>query len=163
MPVERVEWVCPGCQRRYAIPASAPTPALCPSCQQARRAEGAADSAAEIEPAPVVIPPLVETPMPRGVAHRSSLAAPHAVKYPALRSIAFGYKVLSALLALASLAALLFAIYGAVTIKDAGDRTMAIYVGLGVFVGGGLAAVFHLAAAELIHVAIDIEENTRRH
>jgi hypothetical protein len=35
MPIERIQWTCPVCKRRYAIPATAPTPARCPQCRQA--------------------------------------------------------------------------------------------------------------------------------
>jgi hypothetical protein len=35
MPIERIQWTCPVCKRRYAIPATAPTPARCPQCREA--------------------------------------------------------------------------------------------------------------------------------
>jgi hypothetical protein len=36
MTVQRVQWTCPICGRRYAIPATAATPARCPECERAR-------------------------------------------------------------------------------------------------------------------------------
>lgn len=37
MPIQRVEWTCPGCRRKFAIPATAATPSLCPDCRQVDR------------------------------------------------------------------------------------------------------------------------------
>ena len=33
MAIERIEWQCPQCERRYAIPANLPRPTSCPKCQ----------------------------------------------------------------------------------------------------------------------------------
>lgn len=34
MPVNRRVWACPGCQRRFRIPADRPDPHLCPGCSE---------------------------------------------------------------------------------------------------------------------------------
>ena len=46
MTIERIQWTCPICKRRYAIPATAPTPSRCPQCRQAE--EEAASSARSV-------------------------------------------------------------------------------------------------------------------
>src|SRR5579862_5633394 len=55
MPVERIQWTCPVCKRRYAIPATAPTPARCPQCRQAEE-----QAAARVVHAPVLAEAIVE-------------------------------------------------------------------------------------------------------
>lgn len=71
------------------------------------------------------------------------------------------YRALAGILALASVGGLLYAIYAAVTLKEAAERTPAITGSLAVFIGGGLLAALHLVLAELIRLALALEERSR--
>lgn len=53
MAVKRVEWQCPACSRRYAIPADLPRPTLCPKCQAAQNEK--VEQAEQVETSPPVI------------------------------------------------------------------------------------------------------------
>ncbi len=179
MPVKRVEWECPGCKRRFAIPAEVPTPQLCPQCQAAPPSPTPSPTLPatpqvppsgideiDVEEENVTLPQLDVGDVPSFQLGPQRTRAIHPGepvrrKYPTLRMIASLYKLLAALLAVGALAGLFRALMTAFNAEDFAGRTASIMVGLYVFGGGIFAAVGLLAAAELIHVLLDIEENTR--
>lgn len=75
-------------------------------------------------------------------------------KYPALKTIAGIYVILSAIVGLASVAA---AIYFSTRTSDTG-----IIIGVSIIVGGAITVLLLAAASELIKLFIDIEHNTRQ-
>lgn len=210
MAVKRIQWVCPRCRRRYAIPETAPTPELCPSCQ----AEGVSTSAPPSREAPpkptspsrkasaVSIetdnpfisepppsprppqttpppqpppsaapePPLPIEPLqfeePAGPPQAYTLEEPQPTytrkKYPALQAVSLAYRGLAYLASVGCFLGLLMAVVRAVTDDPSPARTVGIIQGLVIFAGGALSTLTFLAFSELIRLAIDIEENTRR-
>jgi hypothetical protein len=68
MTVDRIQWTCPVCKRRFAIPATAPTPTRCPQCRQAEEAAAAR--------APVLVEAVVET-IERPSVERTSIERPN--------------------------------------------------------------------------------------
>jgi hypothetical protein len=71
------------------------------------------------------------------------------------------YRALAVLLAVASVGGILYAIYATVALKEAAERGGAIAGGMALFIVGALAAGLHFVIAELIRVALAIEERTR--
>ena len=94
---------------------------------------------------------------------RSLPSATRDRRYPALRIIAFLFKILAALTAIGgaitglSAASISSSLPNAPGIGPAGSA-----IGWIIFLGGLCYALFLWASAEMIHVLIDIEENTRR-
>ncbi|HXY35420.1 MAG TPA: hypothetical protein VEI07_14410 [Planctomycetaceae bacterium] len=85
MAVERIQWTCPVCKRRYAIPATAPTPARCPQCRQAEE-----QSKARGVHAPVLAEAIAE-PLEQAEEESSSALAPaFSVRPPPLGSSSSG-------------------------------------------------------------------------
>jgi hypothetical protein len=175
MAVERIEWTCPGCERRYAIPSNAPKPALCPSCQSSQKSADVAPnpaapssqgSAPALPPARNKEPePIVEvSPFDRlaelDTGPRRSVSR-GTKRYPALRAIAFWYRILAGLAGLGAIIGLIYALLSAVSDSTAAERTTHIILGLASFGSGVVGGVTLLAFGELIQVVIDIEENTR--
>lgn len=169
MAVARVEWQCPGCERRFAIRADMETPKLCPQCRaqsgtaakpgapgtaSARdAAESEFASFPELTPQPprdVVSPPEIETP---------SAAPPR--KYPALKFLSMFYKVFAVLIALGGVTALVTAVVTAFTVEDTSPLIAGILLQLAGFVGSLFVAVTLYAFGELVQLLIDIEWNTR--
>lgn len=171
MAVPRVEWQCPGCERRFAIRADIETPDLCPQCRAeaaAPKSRAAAEASVRDAPdvpeetAPASFP--VFTPSAPAV---DELSAPQIEtsgplrKYPALKLLSVVYKVFAALIAVGGLVTLVIAVIGAFTIKDPTTRVAGILLQLGGFVGSVFVAVTLYAFGELIQLLIDIESNTR--
>jgi hypothetical protein len=172
MTIERIQWTCPVCQRRYMIPASAPKPSRCPQCRQSdqeiafvpptpAKQEGVVEPAAEI-PALAALA-AIQNEVVEEAAHGHSTVAPAARRdYPFLRPLALVYTVLAALAAIGAFAALLFGLRAAFVMELNAARTVAIFEAIGFFVGGLVVAVNFFTLRELIYVVLDIEENTRR-
>jgi len=183
MALKRVEWTCPGCGKRYAIPAHVPEPKLCPTCRSRPPAPVEAADAPFLDPPPmmpVVIdtsprieiePPDIEIPqfetepppiVPMPI--RSPLPARAVIRkrYPALRVVIVCYKFLAALVAIGALAGVVAAIVAVATTEASPERTINILAGLGSFAAGLIGAVTLFAFGELIQVQLDIEENTRK-
>jgi len=182
MPVERIQWTCPICKRRYAIPATAPTPSRCPQCRQA-----AEDAAAQLIHAPVLaeaIPepveqanePIYPAPPLSALAAIQMEVAEEASRGPAtpipvsryatggfdwLGTIAVIYTVLAGLAVVGGFAGLLFGLRSAFVLEATPARTFAILYALGAFVGGLVLALTFFAFREVIRLLLTIEENTR--
>ncbi len=171
MAVKRIQWVCPNCRRRYAIPEDAPTPKLCPDCQTAPPPTAAEDPRAAVpEPGPESVTPpsplgpeqfQFEEPGSSAVQFADRSRSSGRKRYPALRAISFWYKILSGLAAVGAVFGLFYAVMAAVSTEATAERTNQIVGGLIALAGGLVSAVTLLACAELIRVVIDIEENTR--
>jgi hypothetical protein len=71
------------------------------------------------------------------------------------------YRALAALLAVGAIGSLVYAIFAAVTLQDAAERSSAVGLSIVAFVLATLAAGLHLVIAELVRVALAIEERTR--
>ena len=69
---------------------------------------------------------------------------------------------LAAILALGSVGSLLYSIYAAVALKEAAERTTAIWGSLALFLGSGLLALLHFVLAELVRLGLELEERTRQ-
>ncbi len=115
MPVERIQWTCPVCKRRFAIPATAPTPSRCPQCREVEEKAAArvvhapvlAEAIAEpVERANEPEPRITPAPVAAAVAPLSALAAiqlevaeeasrgPTVTVAPAVRYTARSFKIL---------------------------------------------------------------------
>lgn len=171
MAVARVEWQCPGCERRFAIRADMETPDLCPQCRA-----GAGASATRVVPdsrsvrdgsgseSAAGFPDFAPDEPLREVVPPPQFEAPSAAplrKYPALKVLSVVYKVLAVLTAVGGVVALVIAVVGAFTIEDASLRAAGILLQLGAFVGSLFVAVTLYAFGELVELLIDIEWNTR--
>lgn len=168
MAVPRVEWECPECGRRYAIRADMPTPAACPQCLPPESAathiehplsssRAAATTSAPSSDAAVT----ADTDAAPFAASRLP-ASDRAPRYRALRLLSVILRILAALTFVASVAALTLMLLAAFRIQNPDLRTTAILTHLATFGGTLLMAVLLWATAELIHLLIDIEANTRR-
>ena len=106
MAIERIEWQCPQCERRYAIPADLPRPSLCPKCQPDETqptATAVATSAGVIDLAPPSLGDDVAFETPKG--ERDTGADRYRRKYPVLRIISLFYRCLAAVIILATVVA----------------------------------------------------------
>lgn len=170
MAVARVEWQCPGCERRFAIRADMETPELCPQCR-AQTGTGANDSAADPRGVPDGSGNSLATPFPDfSPAEPPGDVVPPRVppqsavplrKYPALKILSVVYKVLAVLIALGGLVALIVAVVQAFTAEETSIRSAVILMQLGGFVASLFVAVTMYASGELVQLLIDIEWNTR--
>jgi hypothetical protein len=185
MTIQRVQWTCPICNRRYAIPATAPTPARCPQCER-DRARGPSSSETE-SIARALIPDEEEEaeaePDDEQVANElSALAAiqlevaEEAVRGPTVSApvirrsrptsrifdvLSLVYTVLAGLAVVAAFGGLLFGLRAAFVMELTPLRTMAIFQAIGAFCGGLVAAFVFYSMREIIRLLVDIEENTR--
>ncbi|MBT6155570.1 MAG: hypothetical protein HOL01_03000 [Planctomycetaceae bacterium] len=167
MAIERIEWQCPQCERRYAIPANLPRPTLCPKCQS--------DDEQPAAPA-VTQQPVVTLPDDSGLApplradvefetlsgKQASGADHYRRKYSALRVISLFYRCLAAVIILAAVVAFVAGVAAVFQADDQSERWAAVGIGLGSLVGGAFWSVTVLAFAELIKLMLDIEQNTRQ-
>jgi hypothetical protein len=182
MTVDRIQWTCPGCKRRFAIPATAPTPTRCPQCRQAEEA-----AAARAVKAPVLVEAVVEAIEHSGdvekrstpisalaaiqleVAEEASRGTPMVApvvrhtspSFKVLEAIATIYTVLAGLAVVGAFAGLIFGLRAAFVMEANQARTYAIFYALGEFGAGLVAALGFYAFREVIHVLLTIEENTR--
>ncbi|MEX2287727.1 MAG: hypothetical protein WD648_11600 [Planctomycetaceae bacterium] len=175
-PAKRVEWTCPGCGKRYAIPAHMPEPRLCPQCRNRGASLGeavAAEYPLPSEPAPMGFPIDVEPPeidrsvpefepptipLPTRRPKRSTLRK----RYPILRTIALCYKVLAAIVGLGAIVGIGISITATTTVEASPERTNQIIAGLVTFGAGVVLAILFWTFSEVIHLLLDIEETTRR-
>ncbi len=181
MAVERVQWQCPQCDRRYAIPSHLPKPELCPKCQVDDERYDAIASAEDpskkrrppdsttintpnvtFPPAPAEPPDLRPAAVETAADDRTWLTARYRRKYPALQTISFIYKCFAVFVFLASIAGFVYAIVSMVGAEGQSQRWNAAMLGMGALAGGVFGGVTLLASSELIRVLLDIERNTRR-
>ncbi len=190
MPIQRVEWTCPSCGKRYAIPATAKKPARCPECRQRGATAGAAAAfpgapvstpAATLPPAaPQLGPAPAATPLPEfafeepepavdvlpdfSAFERAPAAAAAPVmrrKYPALRTIALCYRIVALLVAVGTVVGVVALMVRAQALTSYVGTGGAILIGIGGMLIGLIVTLSLFACAEVIQLQLDIEENTR--
>jgi hypothetical protein len=182
MTMQRVQWTCPICHRRYAIPASAPTPARCPQCEKARARAPATPEPAlpsqgfhpreeedqeEDDPVADELSALAAIQLEVAEeAARGPVAASPVIRraYPSLRMldlISLVYAVLAGLSIVAAFGGLMFGLRAAFVMELTPLRTIAIFQAIGAFCGGLLMAFMFFSFREVIRLLVEIEENTR--
>jgi hypothetical protein len=177
MTIQRVQWTCPVCKRRYAIPATAPTPSRCPQCRQEE--EEAASRAAG--PAPIVrgeeetddqFPraglsalAAIQLEVAEEAARGPSVAAPilrHTERaLNTLRTLILVYTVVAGLAVVVAFGGLLYGLHAAFALPATHERTVLIFEAIAAFGGGLVAALVFFSLREVIRVLLAIEENTR--
>jgi hypothetical protein len=178
MTMQRIQWTCPICKRRYAIPATAPTPSRCPECRVAEE-EGALrqgsvlaampdtddDSERHLETSALSALAAIQLEVAEEAARGPTVAAPVLRHVEAasktLRTVAQVYTVLSVIAVAAASGGLLYALHAAFALPANHERTVLILVGVAAFCGGLIAALTFYAFREVIGVLLGIEENTR--
>ncbi len=172
MSVERIEWQCPGCHRKFAIPSNQPRPKLCPHCQQTAQAVPRQPApspavAAHVSPAiaepevefaevPVATPPLgggASSPSPRPVKRR---------RYQELRTLSVVLKIMAGLIGFLMIGMLVENGRLVMETEEGDLRRYLVYQCLGTLIGGSTAVLLVYAFAVLLVVAADIEHNTRQ-
>ena len=161
MAIERIEWQCPQCERRYAIPSNLPRPSLCPKCQADDAERESTPPASTLPSAPEPTPPFrddvqFETPPgePDGGRYRR--------KYSTLRVISLFYRCLAGVILLATLIAFVSGLVAVLQADIQSQRWIALGMSLGSLVVGTFWSVTVLAFAELIQLMLDMEQNTRK-
>jgi hypothetical protein len=172
MTVARIEWQCPGCERKFAIPANQPRPKLCPHCQQ---------TATAIPKRPAQTPPIAayadepvieseldfnEAPPESSafVGGGGSLPSRPAKRrrYGELRSLSGVLKIMAGLIGLLTIVMLFESIHMLMDAPTGDVRRYLVYYSLGIMIGGATATISVYAFAVLLLMAMDIEHNTRR-
>jgi hypothetical protein len=175
MAVQRIEWQCPGCQRKFAIPNQQPRPKLCPNCQQnATAAQQRRPPAAATLPTPQSIPtpslpdPDLDfadyqtdpAPLLPGPPSQPSRPVKRR-RYEELRTISLWFKILAGLIAVV----LLLTLYGIgkqVLVLPPGElKILFVFYWFVTVVSGVTVILLVYAFAVLLLVAMDIEYNTR--
>lgn len=162
MAVQRIEWQCPGCQRKFAIPDQSPRPQLCPQCQKARPTRTApliTDEIDEEEDAFAAVPrtPLPEPPTPSGSPRRP--VKPR--RYEVLRTISLWFKILAGLIAFVFVIALVALGIRILQLAPGFEQRMLFFQWVVTSISGITIVLFVYAFAVLLVVAMDIEYNTR--
>lgn len=173
MAVERIEWQCPSCQRKFAIPSNQPRPKLCPHCQQTAtsiptRRPSNPSSPAPTFPSPQAIEPsfdpgeeLFDTLEDIGDPALDTSRPTGRRRYEILRTISSWFKVLA--IVVAALHALAFIGFGILIIQSPPDLRVELFVAAVLAMVYGVTLVLLLYAfAVLLLVAMDIEHNTHR-
>lgn len=182
MTIQRVQWTCPICNRRYAIPATAATPARCPQCERDRARGPSASETESIARALIPDETEEEAEDEPQASELSALAAiqlevaEEAVRGPTaaapvvrrgrptsrmLDLISLIYTVLAGLSVVVAFGALMFGLRAAFVMELTPLRTIAIFQSIGAFCGGLVTAFVFFSLREIIRVLVDIEENTR--
>jgi hypothetical protein len=179
--VQRVQWTCPICKRRYAIPATAPTPSRCPQCRQDevelpanavvsdavdRDAETEDVSADEMaENTGIAALAAIQLEVAEEAARGPTKAAP-IIRYTdrsqkTLRTLILVFAVLTGLAVVAAVFGLLNGLRVAYAMEATPARTEMIFKAIGALCGGIIAAIVFFTIREVIRILLDIEENTR--
>ncbi len=179
MTIQRIQWTCPICKRRYAIPATAPTPSRCPQCRQAQAEEEAgssgpsfpvaaqadSDEDEKLETAALSALAAIQLEVAEEAARGPTTAAPVMRRTERVSGllpiIAIVYTVLSGLAVVGAIVGLAFGLHAAFSLPPTPARTVVIFEAIGAFVGGLVSALTFFTFRELIHILLDIEENTR--
>lgn len=170
MAVQRVEWACPRCDRKYAIPAGQPQPKLCPKCQESPQ-----DTIVQPQQPPMVQPPVLQRQRPTAPAPSSPEAVPQfqpaprtsastirRKRYQDLRKVVTALKVLSAIVALGTL---IWTGYWLNLLFDsdiAEVRKGIANIVLHTLVGGAAMSLCLYAFGGALQILIDLEEHARR-
>jgi hypothetical protein len=177
MTIQRIQWTCPICKRRYAIPATAPTPSRCPQCRQAEEeaaasepgvpvlAEADSDEDEKFETAALSALAAIQLEVAEEAARGPTVTAPVMRRNERMSGIlpviAIIYTVLAGLAVVGAFAGLLFGLHAAFAMPATQLRTVVIFQAIGAFGGGLISALTFFTFRELIHILLDIEENTR--
>jgi hypothetical protein len=182
MTMQRIQWMCPICKRRYAIPATAPTPSRCPQCRQEEEAAAQAGGAIALALAEENTSDRLGSEDGTGGSALSALAAiqlevaEEAARGPSaatpiirhaeaasntLGTIALVYTVLAGLAVVVAFAGLLYGLHAAFALQATHERTVLIFEAIAAFGGGLVAALTFFTFREAIRILLDIEENTR--
>jgi hypothetical protein len=189
MTMQRIQWTCPICKRRYAIPATAPTPLRCPQCRQEEQEEqGDEESAARaggavslamtgkdaadrtgsedsIGSSALSALAAIQLEVAEEAARGPTVAAPvlrHAeAASNTLATIALVYTVLAGLAVVVAFAGLLYGLHAAFVMQATHERTVLIFQAIAAFGGGLVAALTFFTFREVIRILLDIEENIR--
>ena len=129
MTIQRIQWTCPICKRRYAIPATAPTPSRCPQCRQAEEeaaagepdvpvlAEAGSDEDEKFETAALSALAAIQLEVAEEAARGPTVAAPVMRRNERMSGIlpvvAIIYTVLAGLAVVGAFAGLLFGLHAA--------------------------------------------------
>jgi hypothetical protein len=182
MTMQRIQWTCPICKRRYAIPATAPTPSRCPQCRQEAEAAGrpgevitlvvaeedAADrvgSADRTASSALSALAAIQLEVAEEAARGPSAATPVSRRSEAasntLGTIALVYTVLAGLAVVVAFGGLLYGLHAAFALQATHERTVLIFEAIAAFGGGLVAALTFFTFREVIRILLEIEENTR--
>jgi hypothetical protein len=177
MTIERIQWTCPICKRRYAIPATAPTPSRCPQCRQAEEeaaasapgvpmlAEVESDEDEKFETAALSALAAIQLEVAEEAARGPTVGAPVMRRNERMSgvipAIAIIYTVLAGLAVVGAFAGLLFGLHAAFAMPATAARGVVIFQAIAAFGGGLISALTFFTFRELIHILLDIEENTR--
>jgi hypothetical protein len=177
MTIQRIQWTCPICKRRYAIPATAPTPSRCPQCRQAEEeaaagepgvpvlTEADSDEDEKFETAALSALAAIQLEVAEEAARGPTVAAPVMRRNERMSGIlpviAIVYTVLAGLAVVGAFAGLLFGLHAAFAMPATPARTTVIFQAIGAFGGGLISGLTFFTFRELIHILLDIEENTR--
>lgn len=169
MAVERIEWQCPGCHRKFAIPSNQPRPKLCPHCQQTAQAvprqpspsatghvsPAVAEPEVEFAEVPVGTPPLggASLPLARPVKRR---------RYQELHTLSVVLKIMAALIGFLMIGMIVENARLVMETEEGDLRRYLVYQCLGLLIGGSTAVLLVYAFAVLLVVASDVEYNTRQ-
>ncbi len=176
MTVPRIEWQCPGCRRKFAIPDQPPRPKLCPECQ--RKTTAATQPPASQEFPPVALAssgrPVFPSDLPVEFADYPVESAPRLPatqtqasrpikrrRYEVLRSISLWFKVLAVLGVIELALALVFLGKRILAAPPGEIKTQLLYVWFVTLIVGVTAVLLIYSFAVLLLVAMDIEHNTR--
>ena len=153
MAVSRVEWECPGCRRKFAVPANQPRPELCPQC---RTSGGGAQPVDVSEPE-----------VSFGVYQPTAAPMPQAARpvkrrrYGELQTLSLALKVMAVLLALSTLVHFGATAVATLQLPGTEARLMGVYLCFGILLGGATLSLVLYSFAVLLLVAVDVEYNTR--
>ncbi len=151
MTIQRIQWTCPICKRRYAIPATAPTPARCPQCRQAEEEAASPagvgaplaltdeDSADKFESSALSALAAIQLEVAEEAARGPSVAAPILRHVEAtsnrLRTITLVYTVLAGLAVVVAVGGLLYGLHAAFAMPATHERTVLIFQAMAAFGG----------------------------
>ncbi len=177
--IERVPWTCPICERRYAIPATAPTPTRCPACREAEQAlrdaaerqEDQVEQREEQDEEPDSFETRSISPLAAIQLEVAEEAIRSPVSIPAVRhndgalktlqAISGIFTVLAGAAVVAALGALLYGFYSAIAMPAAPARRLTILSSIAGFGGGLLAGLLFFTIREVIRLLLAIDSNLR--
>jgi hypothetical protein len=177
MTIQRIQWTCPICKRRYAIPATAPTPSRCPQCRQEEEepnsfadsvpvlAQADDESGDKFESSAISALAAIQLEVAEEAARGPTVAAPALRRgegaSKTLPVLAQVYTVLAGLAVVGAFVGLLYGLHAAFAMPATHERAIRIFESIGGFVGGLVGAITFFTLRELIRTLLVIEENTR--
>ena len=170
MAVQRIEWQCPGCGKKFAIPEQTPRPKLCPNCQKTRSVPPPRPPASAptmpavnrgvpvefVEEEEEFAPPPV-LPGPQAPASRPARRR----RYQELRTLSVVLKILAALIGLMTIVLVVDLGMDLNNLPAGEPRKYAVYTCLALLIGGTTTALLVFSFSTVLLVAVDVEYNTR--